>query len=176
MKVGVDFVSQNLCRYYLSLAHIASLFPGMIWVQRISSFSDLCSTAILRSVNGALAIVCSILIYEIITQLKPALDRRKAALNTVVLSLYPLHWFFTYLYYTDVASLTVFLAMYLTSLKKNYFLSALVWTVSICILNTFFPVHEIRQMIILFNLFHADGGIGCMHSTNQYHMDAFCCM
>ncbi|KAL2895851.1 Dol-P-Glc:Glc(2)Man(9)GlcNAc(2)-PP-Dol alpha-1 2-glucosyltransferase [Bienertia sinuspersici] len=38
--------------YCLSLAHVASLFPGMLLLQRISSFSELCSTAILRSVNG----------------------------------------------------------------------------------------------------------------------------
>lgn len=47
-------------------------------------------------------------------------------LHAVVLSLYPLHWFFTFLYYTDVASVTTVLAMYLASLKKNYWFSALV--------------------------------------------------
>ncbi|XP_021835936.2 dol-P-Glc:Glc(2)Man(9)GlcNAc(2)-PP-Dol alpha-1,2-glucosyltransferase isoform X2 [Spinacia oleracea] len=108
--------------YYLSLAHIASLFPGMIWVQRISSFSDLCSTAILRSVNGALAIVCSILIYEIITQLKPALDRRKAALNT-----------------------------------KNYFLSALMGALAVCI----------RQTNIIWMLFVACDGVIDMLLVNR---------
>ena len=122
----VDSVIEHLCRYYLSLAHITSLFPGMLLLQQISSFSDLCSTAILRSVNGVLAVLCSILIYETITELWPALDRKRATFYAVILSLYPLHWFFTYLYYTDVASLIVFLAMYLMSLKKRYLLSALV--------------------------------------------------
>uniref|UniRef100_A0A803MJ51 Dol-P-Glc:Glc(2)Man(9)GlcNAc(2)-PP-Dol alpha-1,2-glucosyltransferase n=1 Tax=Chenopodium quinoa TaxID=63459 RepID=A0A803MJ51_CHEQI len=147
--------------YYLSLAHIASLFPGMLLLQRISSFTDLCSTAILRSVNGALAVICSILIYEIIAQLRPALDRRKATVYTIVLSLYPLHWFFTYLYYTDVASLVVFLAMYLASLKKNYVLSALLGALAVCI----------RQTNIIWMLFVACGGVIDMLLANRLSVD-----
>ena len=98
----------------------------MYCVKSVSPFSHVCSTAILRSFNGVLAVICSILVYEIITHLRPALDKRKATLYSVVLALYPLHWFFTFLYYTDVASLTVVLAMYLACLKKNYLFSALV--------------------------------------------------
>ena len=98
----------------------------MYCVKSVSSFSHVCSTAILRSFNGVLAVICSILVYEIITHLRPALDKRKATLYAVVLALYPLHWFFTFLYYTDVASLTVVLAMYLACLKKSYLFSALV--------------------------------------------------
>lgn len=112
--------------YYLSLAHIASLFPGFYCVEAASSFFDMCSTSILRSINGVLAVICSIILYDIIIHLKPALGDRKAMLHAVVLSLYPLHWFFTFLYYTDVASVTAVLAMYLASLKKNYWCSALV--------------------------------------------------
>ncbi|XP_065633820.1 dol-P-Glc:Glc(2)Man(9)GlcNAc(2)-PP-Dol alpha-1,2-glucosyltransferase isoform X2 [Quercus suber] len=48
--------------YYLSLVHVASLFPGMSIVQAASSFSEVCTTAILRSVNGVLAVLCSILV------------------------------------------------------------------------------------------------------------------
>ena len=95
-------------------------------MQAVSSFSDACSPAILRSTNAILAVICSVLIYEIIAQLRPSLGQRKATLSAIVLALYPLHWFFTFLYYTDVASLTAVLAMYLVSLKKNYLFSALV--------------------------------------------------
>lgn len=111
--------------YYLSLAYVASLFPGMLTVKAVSFF-DVCSTAVLRSTNGVLAVLCSIILYEIITYLRPALDDRKATLQAVVLALYPLHWFFSFLYYTDVASLTAVLAMYLACLKKKYLFSALV--------------------------------------------------
>lgn len=92
----------------------------------VSSFSDACSTLVLRFTNGVLAVICSILFYDIITHLRPALSDRKATTYALVLALYPLHWFFTFLYYTDVASLTAVLATYLTSLKKNYWISALV--------------------------------------------------
>ncbi|KAK7339629.1 hypothetical protein VNO77_20307 [Canavalia gladiata] len=86
----------------------------------------MCSAAILRSVNGVLAVICSIILFEIVTHLKPTLNDRKAMLHALVLSLYPLHWFFTFLYYTDVAFVIAVLAMYLASLKKNYWLSALI--------------------------------------------------
>ncbi|XP_061369272.1 dol-P-Glc:Glc(2)Man(9)GlcNAc(2)-PP-Dol alpha-1,2-glucosyltransferase-like [Gastrolobium bilobum] len=103
----------------------------------------MCSAAILRSINGVLAIICSVVLYDIITHLKPTLDERKAMLRAVVPSLYPLHWFFTFfLYYTDVASVTAVLAMYLASLKKNYWFRALA------------PMHfTITQAVDLFQLF-----------------------
>ncbi|KAK9290120.1 hypothetical protein L1049_008284 [Liquidambar formosana] len=135
--------------YYLSLAHVASLFPGMFFIQGASSFSDVCSTTILRSVNGVLAVICSILVYEIVTHLRPALDERKATLCSVVLALYPLHWFFTFLYYTDVASLTAVLAMYLMCLKKNYLFSALLGALAVVI----------RQTNIIWMLFIACTGV-----------------
>ncbi|TKY69584.1 Dol-P-Glc:Glc(2)Man(9)GlcNAc(2)-PP-Dol alpha-1,2-glucosyltransferase [Spatholobus suberectus] len=135
--------------YYLSLAHAASLFPGFYSAQAASSFSAMCSAAILRSINGVLAVICSIILYDIITHLKPTLNDRKAMLQAVVLSLYPLHWFFTFLYYTDVVSVTAVLAMYLTSLKKNYWLSALIGAFSVVI----------RQTNIIWVLFVACTGI-----------------
>ncbi|XP_028783489.1 dol-P-Glc:Glc(2)Man(9)GlcNAc(2)-PP-Dol alpha-1,2-glucosyltransferase isoform X1 [Neltuma alba] len=122
--------------YCLSLAHVASLFPGFYSVQAASSFADLCSAAILRSFNCVLAVICSIIMYDINTHLKPTLDDKKATLQAVILSLYPLHWFFTFLYYTDVASVTAVLAMYLACLKKNYWLSALSGAFSVFIRQT----------------------------------------
>ncbi|XP_012091633.1 dol-P-Glc:Glc(2)Man(9)GlcNAc(2)-PP-Dol alpha-1,2-glucosyltransferase isoform X2 [Jatropha curcas] len=135
--------------YYLSLAHVACLFPGMFLVQVVPSFSEVCSTAILRSVNGVLAVLCSIIVYEIITHLKPTLDERKATFLAVILALYPLHWFFTFLYYTDVASLTMVLAMYLACLKKNYRFSALLGAFAVFI----------RQTNIIWMLFVACTGV-----------------
>ncbi|KAK0584488.1 hypothetical protein LWI29_014070 [Acer saccharum] len=135
--------------YYLSLANVASLFPGMFFVQAVSSYLEVCSTAVLRSTNGVLAVLCSFVIYEIITHLRPALDDRKATLQAVVLALYPLHWFFTFLYYTDVASLTAVLAMYLACLKKKYQLSALLGALAV----------TIRQTNIIWMLFVACTGV-----------------
>lgn len=90
------------------------------------SFSEACSTSVLRSTNAVFAVLCGVLVYEIIRFLGPNLSDRKATLMALVMSLYPLHWFFTFLYYTDVASLTAVLAMYLACLKKRFMLSALV--------------------------------------------------
>ncbi|KAF6137773.1 hypothetical protein GIB67_040481 [Kingdonia uniflora] len=122
--------------YYISLAHVASLFPGLLFIKQNYSFSEFCSSSILRSLNGFLAVICSILVYEILTQLRPDLDEKKATLRSIVLSLYPLHWFFTFLYYTDVASLTLVLAMYLLCLKRHYQLSSLFGALAILIRQT----------------------------------------
>ncbi|CAL8165216.1 unnamed protein product [Prunus armeniaca] len=122
--------------YYLSLAHVAYLFPGMSFIKAATSFSEVCSTSILRSFNGVLAFLCSVLAYEIIAHLRPALDEGKATLYAVVLALFPLHWFFTFLYYTDVASLGAVLAMYLACLKKKYWFSALLGVMAVVIRQT----------------------------------------
>ncbi|KAI9119722.1 hypothetical protein K1719_009111 [Acacia pycnantha] len=120
-SVSIVSMLRNFLRsqYWLSLAHVASLFPGFYSVQAASSFADLCSTSILRSLNRVLAVICSIIVYDINTHSKPTLDDKKAMLQAVVLSLYPLHWFFTFLYYTDVASVTAVLAIYLACRRKE---------------------------------------------------------
>ncbi|CAN4116967.1 unnamed protein product [Withania somnifera] len=135
--------------YIVSLAYVASLFPGLFAVKVDVSFSDACSPSILRSTNGVLAVFCSILVYDILTHLRPSLSDRKVALRTVVLALYPLHWFFTFLYYTDIASLTAVLASYLMSLKKKYFFSSLVGALAVLI----------RQTNIIWILFIACTGV-----------------
>lgn len=146
--------------YYLSLAHVTSLFPAIFAMQAASSFSDVCTTAILRSVNVVLAVLCSIVVYEIITHLQPTLSERKATICAVVLALYPLHWFFTFLYYTDVASVTAVLAMYLACLKKSYWFSALLGALAVVI----------RQTNIIWMLFVACVGvidITLVHQRNK---------
>ncbi|XP_058099204.1 dol-P-Glc:Glc(2)Man(9)GlcNAc(2)-PP-Dol alpha-1,2-glucosyltransferase isoform X2 [Magnolia sinica] len=122
--------------YYLSLAYLASLFPGIQCIKAVSSFSDLCSAAVLRSTNGVLAAICGVIIYDILMHLRPALGERRATVYTVVLTMFPLHWFFTFLYYTDVASLTAVLAMYLACLKRRYWFSALLGGLGIFIRQT----------------------------------------
>ncbi|XP_009772797.1 dol-P-Glc:Glc(2)Man(9)GlcNAc(2)-PP-Dol alpha-1,2-glucosyltransferase isoform X1 [Nicotiana tabacum] len=135
--------------YIVSLAHVASLFPGLFSMKVGASFSDACSSSILRSSNGVLAVFCSFLVYNILNHLRPSLSDRKVTLRTVVLALYPLHWFFSFLYYTDVASLTAVLASYLMSLKKNYFLSSVVGALAVLI----------RQTNIIWVLFIACTGV-----------------
>ncbi|XP_024987704.1 dol-P-Glc:Glc(2)Man(9)GlcNAc(2)-PP-Dol alpha-1,2-glucosyltransferase [Cynara cardunculus var. scolymus] len=145
--------------YFLSLAYVASLFPGLLFIQPALSFINACSIAVLRSTNGLLAVICSILVHDIVISLKPSLDDRKATLYTVVLALYPLHWFFTFLYYTDVASLAVVLAMYLMCLKKNYLCSALLGVVAVVV----------RQTNIIWMLFVACIGVLDLIQAKQKH-------
>ncbi|KAL4578832.1 hypothetical protein LXL04_014963 [Taraxacum kok-saghyz] len=135
--------------YFISLAYISSLFPGIKLIQQISNFIDVCSISVLRSTNGLLAVICSILVHDIIKSLKPSIDDKKATFYAVIVALYPLHWFFTFLYYTDVASVTVVLAMYLMCLKKKYMCSALFGGVTVVI----------RQTNIIWMLFVACTGI-----------------
>ncbi|XP_021912123.1 dol-P-Glc:Glc(2)Man(9)GlcNAc(2)-PP-Dol alpha-1,2-glucosyltransferase isoform X2 [Carica papaya] len=122
--------------YYLSLAYVATLFPGMFFLQAASSFSEACSPAMLRFTNSILVVLCSVLVFEIITHLRPVLSDKKATFIAVITAMYPLHWFFTFLYYTDVASLTAVLAMYLACLKKKYKFSALLGALAVFIRQT----------------------------------------
>lgn len=69
----------------------------MLCIEAVSSFLDACSIIVLCSTNCVRAVICSLVVYELISQVRPALDKTWATLYTVVLVLYPLHWFFTFL-------------------------------------------------------------------------------
>ncbi|XP_020103722.1 dol-P-Glc:Glc(2)Man(9)GlcNAc(2)-PP-Dol alpha-1,2-glucosyltransferase isoform X1 [Ananas comosus] len=122
--------------YYVSLAYVASLFPGMWLINGVQSLSQLCSTTILRSTNVALTIICSILVHDLLVHLRPSIGERRASFYAILISLYPVHWFFTFLYYTDIASLTAVLAMYLASLKKRFWVSAILGALAILFRQT----------------------------------------
>ncbi|GLJ06630.1 hypothetical protein SUGI_0043470 [Cryptomeria japonica] len=122
--------------YYVSLAYVAPLFPWVQWAGIVSSFQDLCSTAILRSVNIALAVICCLLFHDILIELRPNAYTKYATRWAFVFSLYPLHWFFTFLFYTDVGSTTAVMAMYLACLKRSYWLSALLGCLAIIFRQT----------------------------------------
>ncbi|CAM0903928.1 unnamed protein product [Alopecurus aequalis] len=100
------------------------------------AFDPLCTTALLRSTNVIMAMVCGILIHDLLLCIKPGLDKTKATAYAILLALYPVHWFFTFLYYTDVASLAAVLAMYLFCLKKRFWVSAMFGAISILFRQT----------------------------------------
>ncbi|KAL4614829.1 hypothetical protein ACB092_07G080900 [Castanea dentata] len=141
----MDFQLNHECGFCFGTIFHLSMFI----VPEASSFSEVCTTAFLRTLNGVLAVLCSIIVYEIFTFLRPTLSERKATIFAVVLALYPLHWFFTFLYYTDVASLTAVLAMYLACLKKSYWCRAVLGALAVVI----------RQTIIVWMLFVACPGV-----------------
>ncbi|KAL4198932.1 hypothetical protein AMTRI_Chr03g48560 [Amborella trichopoda] len=122
--------------YYLSLAYVGFIYPVMWFAGIASSYGELCTTLILRSMNCALAVICSLLFYCILRHMRPGVDERRATLCTLVVTLYPIHWFFTFLYYTDVASTAAVLAMYLASLKGSYWFSAVFGALAILVRQT----------------------------------------
>ncbi|KAJ1271775.1 hypothetical protein BS78_06G151800 [Paspalum vaginatum] len=122
--------------YYVSVAYVASFFP-VAWMSRVAkTFDVLCSTAALRSTNVIMAMVCSVLFHDLLLCMPPGIGERKATTYAILLALYPVHWFFTFLYYTDVASLAAVLAMYLFCLKKQFWISALFGALSILFRQT----------------------------------------
>lgn len=122
--------------YYVSLAYIASFFP-VAWMFRVAkTFDVLCSTAALRSTNVILAMVCAVLIHDLLLCIRPGIGERKATAYAILVALYPVHWFFTFLYYTDVASLAAVLAVYLFCLKKQFWISTMFGVFSILFRQT----------------------------------------
>lgn len=117
-------------------------------INGVQSLSQLCSTTILRSTNVALTIICSILVHDLLVHLRPSIGERRASFYAILISLYPVHWFFTFLYYTDIASLAAVLAMYLASLKKRFWVSAIVSILSLCT----FANHNIGTQTLNFSL------------------------
>lgn len=111
--------------YFLAYAYTKVLLPGMQIIGRMSNFPNLCSPPILRSLNIILAIVCAILFRDISLHLEPEIGTKVASLKALALAWYPLHWFFSFLFYTDVGSTTVVMAMYLACLKELYWISGM---------------------------------------------------
>ncbi|XP_051218076.1 dol-P-Glc:Glc(2)Man(9)GlcNAc(2)-PP-Dol alpha-1,2-glucosyltransferase isoform X2 [Lolium perenne] len=134
--------------YYISLAYLASLFPGAWAIKVAEAFDPLCTTALLRSTNVMMAMVCGVLVYDLLLCIKPGIGKTKATAYAILVALYPVHWFFTFLYYTDVASLAAVLAMYLFCLKKRFWVSAMFGAISILF----------RQTNIIWMLFFAANG------------------
>lgn len=112
--------------YLLSLVYTGILLPAAKFLGVASSLSEICNPAVLRSVNVALMLVCSLLFFNILRHLEPKKSERQALAKAFLLSLYPLHWFFAFLYYTDVGSTTAVMALYLAGLKRAYWISSLV--------------------------------------------------
>ncbi|CAA7406325.1 unnamed protein product [Spirodela intermedia] len=122
--------------YCLSLAYIGALFPGISFMKPSGTFSEVCSTSFLRATNGVLAVICSIIIYDILIHLRPNVGDRRVTIYAICVALYPVHWFFSFLYYTDVASTTAVLAMFLASLKGHHWISSLLGAIAVFIRQT----------------------------------------
>ncbi|XP_062184698.1 dol-P-Glc:Glc(2)Man(9)GlcNAc(2)-PP-Dol alpha-1,2-glucosyltransferase isoform X2 [Phragmites australis] len=112
------------------------------------TFDALCSTAVLRSTNVIMAMICAVLFHDLLLCIRPGIGKRKATIYAILVALYPVHWFFTFVYYTDVASLAAVLAMYLSCLKKRFWVGAMFGAFSILF----------RQTNVIWMIFFAANG------------------
>lgn len=122
--------------YLTSVGLATAMLPAARLTNLAGNVEALCSVAFLRSVNILLGFVCCLLFYQIIRQTEPGVSSSKASAKVLVMAFYPLHWFFTFLYYTDVGSTTAVMAMYLACLRKSYWMSGLFGAVSIMFRQT----------------------------------------
>ena len=79
--------------------------------------ADPCGLAALRSLNAALAVLGYGAVYGALAELHPRAPRRGLALQAGALALFPPHFFFAFLFYTDVGSLAATVGAYWLSLR-----------------------------------------------------------
>lgn len=115
-----------LFRYFVSLAYTGVFLLGAKILGLPSSLLDLCTPAFLRSINVVLSLLCYLLFVRIMRYLEPDKSLKQIFGKATLLAFYPLHWFFAFLYYTDVGSTTAVMAMHLACLQQAHWISALV--------------------------------------------------
>ncbi|KAL4226440.1 glucosyltransferase [Mactra antiquata] len=96
--------------------------------------SELCSTVWLRGTNFLFSVGNVYLVFALLRRLKnPMLDPEsvKLVLTTIALSIFPVLYFFTFLYYTDPGSVFFVLIMYLYCLHDSHFLAAIFGVMSL---------------------------------------------
>lgn len=113
--------------YYLSYLYVSSLLPLVQILNPESTLLSLCTVPVLRSVNIFLSFVNFVLFWKISLHLSPPEERKSEPWRkSVLMALYPLQFFFAFLFYTDIGATTAVLGMYFFALKKKSFLSATV--------------------------------------------------
>lgn len=112
------------------------LYAVSIWIAKlisllsgdklsVSSTSTLCSTFFLRGTIYLVHCLNSALIHALLVILQPDAPPAVRAAKTLELALFPLHFFFSFLYYPDVLSVFLILSSYLLSLYRRYTSAAL---------------------------------------------------
>ncbi|TPX48709.1 dolichyl-P-Glc:Glc2Man9GlcNAc2-PP-dolichol alpha-1,2-glucosyltransferase [Synchytrium endobioticum] len=104
----------------LYITSLALIYP----FSRILPISQLCTVKVLRSINIIYGIGTHVVTYCIHQHLHPA--SRSRAWDVLAVSLFPVSFFFNFLYYTDSGSTFFVLVAYWCLLKRRYSASALV--------------------------------------------------
>ncbi|KAK3932622.1 Dol-P-Glc:Glc(2)Man(9)GlcNAc(2)-PP-Dol alpha-1,2-glucosyltransferase [Frankliniella fusca] len=101
---------------------------------------ELCSSVYaLRSVNMILSTGLLYVVYSLLRQIhghKEELDVVRGLLTAVNMCLFPVLYFFNFLYYTDVMSTFLILFAYLLSLHERHALSAFTGFLAVCVRQT----------------------------------------
>ena len=102
---------------------------GFFWVKLLYLFyvSTECSTEVLRNVNAIFGILNTYIIYKINIKLNLEKDTTAIILKSIVTSIFPVLFFFNFLYYTDPGSLFFVLLTYYLSLKQQFNYAGLVF-------------------------------------------------
>ncbi|CAL8472321.1 g11864 [Coccomyxa elongata] len=95
-----------------------------------------CSTTILRSLNVLLAAAFFGVFAALYRRLHPSKQPEYATLMALVALLLPTHFFYAFIYYTDVGSVTFVLASYLASLQGRHHLSAVLGALAVSFRQT----------------------------------------
>ncbi|CAD7696204.1 unnamed protein product [Ostreobium quekettii] len=101
-----------------------------------------CSTTLLRAMNSALLIANARLLYLIHAKVQThnhkgaQKDEHHSFLLSMCLTFFPLHFFYGFLYYTDVPSLTFILACLLATLHSRHWLAGLAGASAVAVRQT----------------------------------------
>jgi hypothetical protein len=110
------------------LSSLLLLWP-IRWLKGMPvTFDAWCSLSWLRATNLLWSIILLYVLYSLSRQLHPRDRPARQAWNAFALSLFPVGYFFNFLYYTDTGSTTLVLLAYLLSLKQCHTWASLVST------------------------------------------------
>eukprot|EP00887_Chlorella_sp_A99_P002315 scaffold10.g2315.t1 len=102
---------------------LAPLLPAR-WAAAMAAAPGGCATGVLRAVNAAFAVACVPLAYHAARRLGPERSPQHLLLLAAAVFFFPLHFFFGYLYYTDVPSVFFTLGAHMAALDQRYGLAA----------------------------------------------------
>ncbi|CAG8704114.1 534_t:CDS:2, partial [Funneliformis caledonium] len=122
------------------------------------NYINLCSTNFLRATNILFGIGLYKILRKLMINFHPFQDRNLISFNALTLSLFPVGWFFNFLYYTDSGSTFFVLWSYLLSIEKKYWMSALVGGISVLF----------RQSNIIWNCFILGTSLLAVLSDSNY--------
>eukprot|EP01025_Chloroclados_australasicus_P063539 TRINITY_DN8414_c0_g1_i3.p1 TRINITY_DN8414_c0_g1~~TRINITY_DN8414_c0_g1_i3.p1 ORF type:complete len:486 (+),score=14.68 TRINITY_DN8414_c0_g1_i3:131-1588(+) len=139
--------AQNYCKgKFFEWDPMITTFPGLyllaapygVLLQKLQfkNINQLCDVAILRSINLILGVVNYFVFCQIWKKLHSQSSELKTSLMGLLLSVYPTHFFFNFLFYTDVGSVLTILLAYLSILQKKFYLTTIFTAISVLFRQT----------------------------------------